>query len=265
MVTPQMAEMDAQHASAAAAIRGVQQPESVDGAGEVGCREGRSEPQAGSKDNPFLAFQEQVSKQIVACARQLARLAGGAERSDLPRRLRLAGAAGGGRHRSESEPSRRREMRPSTVRMLEKRIAELKSRIGEGGLREAAIRAPALCRIGAGHGRRAQPRGDAAAASRRHGSRRMTLPSSRCWCASSSSCCCSTGRRPRRHSEAVARRRRGTSRGLRRDPRGAVGQRRNHRRGAQPAEAGRRAVRRRSGEQVRASNVAPFDPKAKAS
>ena len=41
----------------------------------------------------------------------------------------------------KSEPSRRREMSAEHRAMLEKRIAELKSRIGAGGLREAAIRA----------------------------------------------------------------------------------------------------------------------------
>ena len=47
MVTPQMAEIDAQSASAAAAVRGLQQPESLDDRGEVGCGEGRGESQAG--------------------------------------------------------------------------------------------------------------------------------------------------------------------------------------------------------------------------
>src|SRR5947208_30395 len=40
----------------------------------------------------------------------------------------------------QSTSSRRQEMSPAHREMLQRRIAELKSRIGEGGLREAAIR-----------------------------------------------------------------------------------------------------------------------------
>ncbi len=46
----------------------------------------------------------------------------------------------------QSEPSRRREMDPKHRELLQARIAELKSKIGSGGLREAAIRGAALCR-----------------------------------------------------------------------------------------------------------------------
>jgi hypothetical protein len=49
-----------------------------------------------------------------------------------------------------SEPSRRREMSAEYRALLEKRIAELKSKIGEGGLREAAIRS--LLYIGSARG-----------------------------------------------------------------------------------------------------------------
>ena len=51
-----------------------------------------------STDNPFVAFQEQFSKQIVQCARQLAGFAGGAQRGDFPCGLRLAGVASGCRN-----------------------------------------------------------------------------------------------------------------------------------------------------------------------
>src|SRR5947208_13156997 len=40
----------------------------------------------------------------------------------------------------QSTSSRRQEMSPAHREMLQRRIAELKSRVGEGGLREAAIR-----------------------------------------------------------------------------------------------------------------------------
>ena len=48
-----------------------------------------------STDNPFVAFQEQFSKQIVECAGQLAGCPGGAQRGDLPCGLWLAGVASG--------------------------------------------------------------------------------------------------------------------------------------------------------------------------
>ena len=50
----------------------------------------------------------------------------------------------------KAEPSRRREMSAEHRAMLEARIAELKSKIGEGGLREAAIRA--LLYVGSARG-----------------------------------------------------------------------------------------------------------------
>ena len=50
----------------------------------------------------------------------------------------------------QSSPSRRQEMSAAHREMLDKRIAELKSRIGKGGLREAAIRG--LLYIGSARG-----------------------------------------------------------------------------------------------------------------
>ena len=50
----------------------------------------------------------------------------------------------------QSEPSRRREMDPKHRELLQARIAELKSKIGSGGLREAAIRA--LLYVGSARG-----------------------------------------------------------------------------------------------------------------
>jgi pimeloyl-ACP methyl ester carboxylesterase len=103
-----------------------------------------------SKDNPFLAFQEQMSKQIVHA---LDTWRDSQERLSETIFLNVYGspalqAAVG--IDPKSEPSRRREMSAEHRAMLEKRIAELKSRVGEGGLREAAIRS--LLYIGSARG-----------------------------------------------------------------------------------------------------------------
>lgn len=103
-----------------------------------------------AKDNPFLAFQEQMSKQIVHA---LDSWRDSQERLSEAIFLNVYGspalqAAVG--IDPKSEPSRRREMSAEHRAMLDKRIAELKSKIGEGGLREAAIRA--LLYVGSARG-----------------------------------------------------------------------------------------------------------------
>lgn len=103
-----------------------------------------------SRDNPFLAFQEQMSKQIVHA---LDSWRDSQERLSEAIFLNVYGspalqAAVG--IDPKSEPSRRREMPAEHRAMLNKRIAELKSKIGEGGLREAAIRA--LLYVGSARG-----------------------------------------------------------------------------------------------------------------
>jgi hypothetical protein len=91
-------------------------------------------------NNPFLAFQEKVSRQIVHALDSWRD-----SQEALSEAIFLAvygspalQAAVGVDPRSE--PSRRREMLAKHREMLQARIAELKSRVGEGGLREAAIR-----------------------------------------------------------------------------------------------------------------------------
>jgi hypothetical protein len=94
-----------------------------------------------SKDNPFLAFQEQMSKQIVQVLdswRDSQEALSEAIFLNVYGSPALQAAVGVD---PKSEPSRRREMSAEHHAMLEKRVAELKSRIGEGGPREAAIRA----------------------------------------------------------------------------------------------------------------------------
>lgn len=103
-----------------------------------------------AKDNPFLAFQEQMSKQIVHA---LDSWRDSQERLSEAIFLNVYGsptlqAAVG--IDPKSEPSRRREMPAEHRAMLDKRIAELKSKIGQGGLREAAIRA--LLYVGSARG-----------------------------------------------------------------------------------------------------------------
>jgi Protein of unknown function (DUF3141) len=103
-----------------------------------------------STDNPFLAFQEHVSKQIV---RALDSWRESQEALSEAMFLAIYGspvlqAAVG--IDPQSAPSQRQEMSAKHRKMLQARIEELKSRIGEGGLREAAIRG--LLYIGSARG-----------------------------------------------------------------------------------------------------------------
>ena len=93
-----------------------------------------------STDNPFVAFQEQISKQIVNALdswRDTQEALSEATFLAVYGSPALQTAVG---IDPQSAPSRRQEMSAAHRRMLDERIAELKSRIGEGGLREAAIR-----------------------------------------------------------------------------------------------------------------------------
>ncbi|MFK4383002.1 hypothetical protein ABIA40_002410 [Bradyrhizobium sp. USDA 223] len=93
--------MGSQHASAAAAIRAVQQPESFHGDGEIIGREGRREAQAGRCGQSVPGVPGADLEAGRSRPRQLARFTGGAQRSDVPQRLRIPGAPGGGRDRSD--------------------------------------------------------------------------------------------------------------------------------------------------------------------
>src|SRR5882757_3825358 len=128
-----------------------------------------------SKDNPFMAFQEQMSKQIVHA---LDSWRDAQEAMSEKLFLNVYGspvlqAALG--IDPKSEPSRRREMSAEHRAMLEKRIAELKSRIGDGSLPEAAIRA--LLYIGSARGMVDERSIEALRRIRNdYGGARMTLP-----------------------------------------------------------------------------------------
>jgi pimeloyl-ACP methyl ester carboxylesterase len=103
-----------------------------------------------SGDNPFLAFQEQVSRQVVHALdswRDSTEALSEAIFLNVYGSPAVQAALG---IDPKSEPSRRREMSAVYRAMLEKRIAELKGMIGEGGLREAGIRA--LLYVGSARG-----------------------------------------------------------------------------------------------------------------
>jgi pimeloyl-ACP methyl ester carboxylesterase len=128
-----------------------------------------------AKDNPFLAFQEQVSKQIVHA---LDSWRDAQEALSETIFLNLYGspavqAALG--IDPKSELWRRREMSAEHRAMLDKRVAQLKSGIGEGGLREAAIRS--LLYIGSARGMVDERSIEALRQIRRdYSGQRMTLP-----------------------------------------------------------------------------------------
>ena len=93
-----------------------------------------------SSDNPFLAFQETVSKQIVHA------LDSWRDSQEALSEAVFLGVYGSSALQAavgidpQSAPSRRQEMSGEYRDRLRARIAELKSKIDEGGLREAAIR-----------------------------------------------------------------------------------------------------------------------------
>ena len=103
-----------------------------------------------ARDNPFLAFQERMSKQIVGALDQWRD-----SQEALSEAMFLAIYGSPALQAAvgvdpQSTPSRRREMDPKHRELLQARIAELKSRIGSGGLREAGIRA--LLYVGSARG-----------------------------------------------------------------------------------------------------------------
>jgi hypothetical protein len=103
-----------------------------------------------AKDNPFLAFQERISNQIVSSLDQWRD-----QQEALSEAMFLAIYGSPALQAAvgvdpQSTPSRRREMDGRHRERLEARIAELKSKIGSGGLREAGLRA--LLYIGSARG-----------------------------------------------------------------------------------------------------------------
>ncbi len=110
----------------------------------------REERKPVTEDNPFLAFQERMSKQIVSSLDQWRD-----QQEALSEAMFLAVYGSPALQAAvgvdpQSEISRRREMDPKHRELLQARIAELKSKIGSGGLREAGIRA--LLYVGSARG-----------------------------------------------------------------------------------------------------------------
>ncbi|HZD27177.1 MAG TPA: DUF3141 domain-containing protein, partial [Xanthobacteraceae bacterium] len=102
-------------------------------------------------DNPFLLMQENMSKQIVAALdgwRDFTEAV--AERTFLTVYGSPALQAAVGIDPSDSRPLRKPPKNRLYQELLQKHIAELKSQIGVGGIREAAIRA--LIYVGLGRG-----------------------------------------------------------------------------------------------------------------
>ncbi|QDW40163.1 DUF3141 domain-containing protein [Bradyrhizobium sp. KBS0727] len=128
-----------------------------------------------SKDNPFLVFQEHMSKQIVHVLdswRDSQEALSEAIFLNLYGSPALQTAVG---IDPKSEPSRRRAMSAEHRAMLDKRIAELKSKVGEGGLREASLRA--LLYVGSARGMVDERSIEALRQVRRdHAGARLTLP-----------------------------------------------------------------------------------------
>jgi hypothetical protein len=107
---------------------------------ENAAEKAREERKPVAKDNPFLVLQAKISKQIV---NSLDRWRDSQEALSEAMFLSIYGspavqAAVG--VDPQSAPSRHREMTDQHRKLLQARIAELKSQIGSGGLREAAIR-----------------------------------------------------------------------------------------------------------------------------
>jgi pimeloyl-ACP methyl ester carboxylesterase len=94
-----------------------------------------------TQDNPFLAFQERMSKQIVNSLDQWR------DSQEALSEAMFLGIYGSPALQAavgvdpQSTPSRKREMDPKHRELLQARIAELKAKTGSGGLREAGIRA----------------------------------------------------------------------------------------------------------------------------
>src|SRR4029077_15427606 len=110
----------------------------------------REERKPVAKDNPFLAFQERISQQIVTSLDQWRDSQEALSESIFLAVYGSPALQAGVGVDPVSTPSRRSEMDAGHRELLRARIAELKSKIGSGGLREAGIRA--LLYVGSARG-----------------------------------------------------------------------------------------------------------------
>ena len=162
-VTPQMAESDAPMASAARLVRGLwRRYRRHEGASRKLLTIFASTASRRQRTIRSSSFQETVSKNIVDA---LDKWRDTQEALSEALFLGIYGspvvqAAVG--IKPDAEVSPKPEMSPEHRKRLEARIAELKSQIGSGGLRECVIRGLLYVGMVAGNGRRAQPGGIAA-------------------------------------------------------------------------------------------------------
>jgi pimeloyl-ACP methyl ester carboxylesterase len=150
MVTPQMAELMHKWHPLRVQYEMFSSENPLMGRVETAADKAREARKEVAKDNPFLEFQERVSKQIVGSLDQWRD-----SQEALSEAMFLAIYGSPALQAAvgidpKSEPSRRREMDPKHRALLEARVAELKSKIGSGGLREAGIRA--LLYVGSARG-----------------------------------------------------------------------------------------------------------------
>ena len=152
----------------------------------------RQHRQPAAPDNPLLAWQARFSDGMVAALDGYRDL-----RDKTLEQIFLAIYSSPllqalvGLPASDESPRRRPEIEPERLALIQQRIAELKSRIAEGGLHEAAIRS--LVYIGLAGDGRGRARLQRIAENSRRKRRHVTGRSSSKYCASSSSDCCSTG------------------------------------------------------------------------
>jgi pimeloyl-ACP methyl ester carboxylesterase len=150
MVTPQMAQMMSSWHPLRVQYEAFSSENPLMKAVENAADKARENRKPVGDDNPFLAWQERMSRQIV---NSLDQWRDTTEALSEAMFLAVYGspvlqAAVG--VDPKSKPSGPREMDPKHRELLQKRIAELKSKIGSGGLREAGIRA--LLYVGSARG-----------------------------------------------------------------------------------------------------------------
>ena len=139
-------------------------------------------------DNPFVAMQENASRQIVAALDGWRNMTEAlAERTFLAVYGSPTLQAAVGIDPAGTQPLRKAAKSPLHHELLRKRIAELKSRIPVGGLREASIRA--LLYVGMTRASVDERGFEAVRRIRQAHSDGRPCPTSRRWCASSSTCC----------------------------------------------------------------------------
>ena len=247
MVTPQMAERCGTGIRCACNMKPFSGRNPVMKTVETAAEKVRERRKPAASDNPFVAFQETISKQIVGALdkwRDTQEAFSEAMFLSVYGSPALQAAVG---IDPQSTASRKLEMSPEYRERLQARIAELKSQIGHGGLREATIRG--LLYVGMARGMVDERSLEALRRVRRSDSgTRLTLAQFKAMVREQffmllldqdAALAAIPKLLPRSADERRA--------GLRGDPRSLVRQRRNLRRSRQAPEAGRSAIRRRYG------------------